>query len=254
MLLLNNDTIVHQQPFSTMIAYLKDHPDVAVVQGRMNLPLMGNVLDACGIMMSRCGILMERYVHKPSTSSIPSSYVLAAKGACLLFDRNVLNDVGGLFHDHFFNNHEETDFCHRVWLSGRKVAYVDTSAIDHLCNQTVRRIRRVEFEAQNISNQLFSYLTLFGLRGLLTVLPLFVLLQSLIALRFLLCGQTQYCHVIAGAICRLWRRGKLVAQVRRDIQASRRITDSELFKIIIPQNSLSYVWLWLRGRYEEFWR
>lgn len=253
-LLLNNDTIVHQQPFSTMIAYLKDHPDVAVVQGRMNLPLMGNVLDACGIMMSRCGILMERYAHMSSTLSVQGRYVLAAKGACLLFDRTVLDDVRVLFHNHFFNNYEDADFCHRVWLGGHKVVYLDTPAIDHLCNQSVRKIRRIDFEAQTLSNQLFSYLTLFGKRGLIMVLPLFVMFHLAIALRFLLVGQSQNCRIVLRAICRLWGRRHCLSYTRHMVQSNRKISDSELFEKVMPKHSLRYGWLWVRGRHEEFWR
>ena len=252
-LLLNNDTVVHEQPFTKLIRHLKGHPEIAVVQGRMNMPLAGNVLDACGIMMSKCGVLMDRYSHKRESTVVPESYVYAAKGACLLFDRTVLDDLKILFYDHFFNNHEETDFCHRVWLSGRRVAYVETPAIDHLCNQSVCRIQRVECEAQSLSNHLFSYLTLFGMRGLLTIFPVFCVLQILIALRFLFVGKTLYAHVVVSAVHRLWQRRGIIRKVRHEVQSSRRISDSQLFKMIVPPRSLQYGWLWLRGRQDEFW-
>lgn len=39
-LLLNNDTVVHEDSFSPLIDFLERHPKVGIVQGTMNVPAL----------------------------------------------------------------------------------------------------------------------------------------------------------------------------------------------------------------------
>ncbi|MCL2104448.1 MAG: glycosyltransferase family 2 protein, partial [Kiritimatiellaeota bacterium] len=189
-LLLNNDTVIHEEPFTHLMRYMDEHPGVAVVQGRMTLPALGGVLDDCGAYLTRFGVQLHNYLRQPDGDDLVPAAVFSAKGACLLFRREVIAKVGGfLFHGHFGSYYEETDFCHRVWLAGHEVHFVPSPPISHLCGATASTFDGNVIWRRYSRNTLFLFLTLLGTRGLVTLLPGLIALLMAQALRNLLSGR-----------------------------------------------------------------
>jgi len=54
-LLLNNDTLIHEEPFTQMMRYMDEHPSVGAIQGKLQIPQVNNLLDGCGNMLSGMG-------------------------------------------------------------------------------------------------------------------------------------------------------------------------------------------------------
>ena len=174
-LLLNNDTVVHGDSFSTLIEFLKSHERVGIVQGTMNIPDIGNGLDDCGVIMTPFGI--QRHLHRgePTASTkLSARKVFAAKGAMMMFKRAVLDDLGFLFYDHFWSYYEETDFCHRARNAGWETWFVPTLPIDHLCGVTSSRFDAKMVWRRYFRNILYSFWRNFGLFGKFFTLPCFV--------------------------------------------------------------------------------
>ena len=171
-LLLNNDTIIHTDSFSPLIDFLEAHPKVGIVQGTMNVPGLG--LDDCGVDMTIFGIQKHLHRGKPSdTTDLKPSRVFAAKGAMLLFRRDVLSDTGFLFYDHFKSYYEETDFCHRARKAGWETWFVPTPPIDHFGGRTTARFSGDDIWAQYIRNILYSFHRNFGFWGHVFTIPCF---------------------------------------------------------------------------------
>jgi GT2 family glycosyltransferase len=137
-LLLNNDTVVVPGFLQPLCDYLDKSPQVAVVQGKMILPRFDGCLDVCGSFLTPFGLPYHYGFYKPDGPTYCRNYpVFSAKGACLMFRRDIIPKVGGfLFDDDFFCYYEESDFCHRVWLSGNEVHFVDTPPIKHYMGAT----------------------------------------------------------------------------------------------------------------------
>ena len=242
-LLLNNDTVVRAEPFTQLMEYLEKHPRVAVVQGKMVLPHRGNVLDTCGFLLTSLGAPYERLGWRSAqTCETPTATVYAAKGALMLIRRDVISAVGGLFYDHFFSFHEEIDFCHRVWLGGWEVAFVDTPAVDHYCGSSASRLRRTDVAARNIANRLFSYLTTFGGYGLSTVFAKHCCCHVALFVRALLCFRKEGVATYVNVVRNLWGRRGLILPTRRKVQAMRKVSDRELFKRIMVRPPWSWYW------------
>jgi GT2 family glycosyltransferase len=131
--LLNNDMVAHPRFLEPLCDYLQHHSEVGVVQGKMVLPRFGGVLDVCGSFLTSWGLPYHYGCFKPDSELYQRSFpVLCGKGACLLFPRKLINQIGGfLFEESFFCYYEETDFCHRVWLSGSEVHFVSGPANQH---------------------------------------------------------------------------------------------------------------------------
>lgn len=246
-LLLNNDTIIHEEPFSHLITYLEEHEKVAVVQGKMRLAKQGEILDSCGAKLTPIGELAFLFNRAPVAMQTPSRPVFAAKGACLLFKREIIEKTGGfLFYDHFRSYYEDVDFSHRVWLAGYEVHFVDTPPIDHLMGATAAKMNKTEILAQCLANENFSLSVTLGFFGRIVVgIPrnFFYLLWS-IGLTIKRSNDVLAVFKLAKAINR--ERTSEIRKTRQKIQKYRRISDFRIFAKTCILPSLKYYFYVMR--------
>lgn len=173
-LLLNNDTVFQADSLAPLVAFLAAHPKVGIVQGTLNVPALGDGLDDCGMVMTPFGI--QRHLHRgepKATTVLSPRRVTAAKGAFMLFRRQVVVDTGFLFYDHFGSYFEETDFCRRAANAGWETWFVPTPPVDHLCGATSTRFDRAAIWTQYFRNILYSFARNWGWWGRLVMLPAF---------------------------------------------------------------------------------
>jgi GT2 family glycosyltransferase len=173
-LLLNNDTVIYEDSFSPLVEFLNSNKKVGIVQGTMNIPSLNNGLDDCGVLMTPFGIQRHLNRGKPTkTTKLIPRKVFAAKGAMMMFKREVLNDLGFLFYDHFISYYEETDFCHRAYNAGWETWFVPTPPIDHICGATSCKFDTKIIWRQYIRNIIFSFCKNFSFFSLILRLPCF---------------------------------------------------------------------------------
>ena len=186
-LLLNNDTVVHDDSFSPLLEFLKKSPRVGIVQGTLNIPSLNNGL--CGMVMMPWGI--QKHLHRgepTTTTSLVPRRVTAAKGAMLLFRREVVEQTGFLFYDHFKSYFEETDFCRRASNCGWETWFVPTPPVDHVCGATSGRFSTDEIWAQYFRNIIYSFSRNWGLYGKVMLLPAFCCAALIRSPRNLFCA------------------------------------------------------------------
>lgn len=231
-LLLNNDTVVHtRETFERLSSFLDEHPLAGVVQGKLILARQEGLLDECGSKMSAIGELADSHFREPAATVVPTHQVFHAKGACMMFRREVLEALGGvLFHGHFRSYGEDVDFCHRAWLAGYEVWYVDTPPVSHLCGATSSKLPKVETEAAIIANRVFSYLVNFGWYGKLRVL---IPLIAVYLFRFTgtsLLGNFRNAKIYIEAMKSVWRRRGEISAARKIVKSFRRLGDREFLR------------------------
>ena len=170
-LLLNNDTVVHDDSFSPLAQFLDEHRKVGIVQGTMIIPGFG--FDDCGVQMTPFGI--QRHLHRGESDCgrLHPRRVTAAKGAMMMIRRKAVDDCGFLFYDHFKSYFEETDFCRRATNHGWEVWFVPTPPIDHLCGATSSKFARDDVWRQYFRNILYSFARNWGFWGRFVMLPSF---------------------------------------------------------------------------------
>lgn len=243
-LLLNDDTIIDEEPFSDLIKYLQDHSEVGVVQGTMLLPNCENTLDSCGSFLTPFGIQKHRYFLKPLENleeQLQSLPVFSVKGALMLFKKEILEKLNGvLFYDEFKSYYEESDFCHRVWLAGYEVHFVGTKPIKHLMGQTSRKFAQSEIWSQYIANILFSFDTLLDNYGRWYILPRFYLINMANFLRSILCFKWGMVSAYFKVFPKYKKTASLRKEVRKQIQSTRVISDRELFIRVVVKPPLKF--------------
>lgn len=147
-LVLNNDTWVHEGALDQMIGFLDVHADVGIVGPR--------VLSGDGSLQQQC----RRRIPSPTAALLyftgvarmfpknrrvagylmtaadenSTTEVDAVSGACLMVRRAVLDRIHG-FDEEYFLYGEDMDFCWRTKLAGWKVVYHPTAVITHFGGQ-----------------------------------------------------------------------------------------------------------------------
>jgi len=242
-LLLNNDTVVTPGFLEPLVRHLERHPEVGIVQSKMRMSRQGGVLDVCGSFLTAFGFLYHVGYWKPDGPRYArSSPVFSAKGACMMFRRELVERAGGvLFEESFFCYYEETDFCHRAWLTGAETHFVPDSVIDHLHGATGGVPNRAGFVLRHyLRNQLFSLLGNLSGTGLARVLPLYAVVfsASLLAALVTLRRSLLAAHVHALQHC--WRQRRAIRERRQLVKRIRVLSDRELFARVMRTPGLDY--------------
>ena len=254
-LLLNSDTVVTSDFLQPLVDYLRKFPQVGVVQGKMILSRHGDVLDVCGSFLTIFGFLYHYGYWKKDTAKYDRSYpVFTGKGACLLFRRELVSIVGGyLFDADFFCYYEETDFCHRVWLSGYEVHFVHTSTICHLQGITAERTQAQGFVLQQfLANQTFGLLANLSAISLWLMMPGYFLIFFTSMAIAALTGKTTVFKAHQHALAHSLRNLRKIRQQRRLVQRIRKITDLELFQKVMKTPRLEYFIKTFQGKLSEY--
>lgn len=143
-LLLNNDTIVHEGALKKMVECLDVRPDVGVL-GPLLMNASGSVQSAGmrfpNIVRSPWGFFKAKGIWRAEVKAPSTSEPLpvdAVVGACMMIRRNTLEQVG-LLDEGFFFYAEEADWCYRARRAGWKSAVLPTARVTHLGGQTAGR-------------------------------------------------------------------------------------------------------------------
>ena len=242
-LLLNNDTVMDKEPFTELVAFMDAHPKASIIQGTVlfhnDNPDTNGKMDGAGTYLTKVGLCKVRgWIGSPESpeakTAAPAFYV---NGAFFFIRRSHLARVGNvLFYDHFSTYYEEADLCHRTWLTGGEVWYTPTNPIGHVHSATFSKLfTRESVMRQFYRNMWFSFLTCFGPRGLFTIVPIFFTLC---------CGQIFVslcrgnlmplkCHLWAAK--HVWQSHHDIRIARHQVQAERKLTDTQLFaRVTIP--------------------
>lgn len=240
LVLLNNDTQLVSDSFSSLVEFLDAHPEAAAAQGKI---LLGNgkTLDGCGGFFSPLGILAFRGAFIPDSPEFDRpERVFALSGAFFAIRRSVLPSCDGLFRDHFKSYYEEIDLCHRLALAGYDCWYVPTPAILHKHSATSNKFARGEILTQYYRNIWFSFLTCFNAWNRLRFGTTLALLCASHALAGLGRGNATPFKAHAKALRMLCADRPLVRQTRRTLAALRKRTDREILACAVRSQPWSY--------------
>ncbi|MBI2031244.1 MAG: glycosyltransferase family 2 protein [Candidatus Levybacteria bacterium] len=187
-LLLNNDTIVKPNFLTVLVEKIRSDRLIGVVQPKI-IFLDNKRLQSGGAFFTTPGFLYYfGYGQDPEKKIYNKSMpIFSGNGACLLIRREAIKKVS-LFDKDFFAYYEETDFCHRVWLSGYKVVYEPASVIYHKGGQTSQKMAESFIFFHSFKNRLASSIKNFELptlaRIVLSLVVIYLFLAIIYSIKF----------------------------------------------------------------------
>ena len=187
-LLLSTDVTVEPNFLEELVRAFDEIPRLGCVQPKMVFMYDKSKLDCCGSYFTRTGFLKHVGVQ---ASEVSPEYnrqfpVLSIKGACMMFQKDILQKTGGLFDADFWNYFEETDFCFRVWLAGYECWYYPRAVVYHAMGGSTGFIGTPLIQYHSFKNRITTYLKSLSVKTLLIVLPAHFFLTQVISLFFLL--------------------------------------------------------------------
>jgi len=233
---------------------MDEHPKAGIIQGTLIIkngqPGVDGTLNGCGALLTPLGVTTTPGWLKPVDDPISKEphRCFAAYGAMFMIRRSVVEATGRLFYDFFHTYYEEVDFCHRAWLAGWEVWYVPTPVVEHQHGATMSKFyAREDVLRKFYRNMRFSFKVNFGWRGRLLIKPVFELCCLAQSCIHLLKGRGMFTRAHHWAHREIGRLGAEIKSARQSVQGYRKMTDAELFKIIMHHYTLKELWQLVKG-------
>lgn len=241
-LLLSADTIVEKNLLDELIKGIYSQENIGAVMPKLVMYPQKNRIDSIGEYFLPCGILY--HFGRDKDQSRPEynkpAEIFSGKGACLLFKRDVLKKIG-LFDKDYFAYFEETDLCHRVWLSGSKVIYWPGTSVEHIGGGASGRMVPGFILFHSNKNILCTYLKNLSFKYLIKVLPLTLILYQIAFLAYLFTGKFEIAWTFQKAI--IWNIQNINStfKKRKFVQNKiRKVPDDYFFPAVTRNVKLSY--------------
>jgi GT2 family glycosyltransferase len=175
-LILNPDTIIHDNALEKLVAFADRHTEAGAFGCRVlnrdgsyqgpARPFPSIFRDWIAALYLRpLAYLSDRFISDTYTGwKGDSERVIEWQSGCaVMFRSEVLKNLNG-FDGQFFYHFEEVDLCRRVWNAGYSICYTPEAVITHLGGHSVNRFP-VRFELEKYRNRYRYYYKHFGRRG-----------------------------------------------------------------------------------------
>jgi len=175
-LILNPDTIIHENSLDRWISFAEQHPKAGGFGLRVLNPDGSYQVSARPFMSIRgewIAALYARPLGLVSDAFRSDTYVGWhgdsereidwQSGCCVMFRADILKSIGG-FDEQFFYQCEEVDLCLRVRQAGYQILFTPSATITHLGGQSVRKFP-IRFEIEKLRNRYRYFYKHFGAAG-----------------------------------------------------------------------------------------
>lgn len=238
-LLLSMDTIVTKNFLSELVKSLYAKKDIGAVQPKLLIyPI--KTIDSVGALFLLNGDLY--HFGREKDPKLPKynkpMEVYSAKGACILLRKNVLKKTG-LFDKDYFAYFEETDLCHRVWLSGFRIVYNPNATVYHKGGGASSKMVKSYILFHSYKNRINTYLKNLSVKYLWIVLPQTLAIYQLSFLFYILQGRFDYALAVErGIVWNLTHIGEIMKK-RKYVQENIRKISDDAF---LPRLTRSVGW------------
>ena len=170
----------------------------------------------------------------------------------MMFRADVLKQVemeNSILDPTYFAYFEETDLCHRIWLTGKRIVYAPKSVIYHKMGGTSTGMNNAFIQYHSFKNRIRTYLKNLEWTSLLKLLPVHLLMCEFFSLASLLTGKFALSWAIQRAL--VWNivNYKDTFRARRHIQFHlRTVPDQGYFPFIKRSPGIAYYVALSKGR------
>lgn len=242
---LDNDTIVHPEWANEAIKAFQENSKIGIIQCKLLLAKEREKIDYVGEYLGQNGFLVQKASagERDIGQYNKRIKILAAKSAGMFIRKKTFDTIGGFDEDYFIYV-EETDLGWRCWLAGYINILIPTSIVYHEFGTSSLILREEDNERNTKYHGAKNYiLTLFknlGVANLLNILPKHIILWLGMSWYSLFLGNYKaFLWIHKGILWNLINLKKNLIK-RKAIQSRRKMTDQELFKIIMKNKPFLY--------------
>lgn len=243
LLFLNNDTIVTPNFLDKLVEDLENDKTIGAVQPQIRSLINKKLLDSVVSYLTTTGFMYHFGYMKPwdGKKYQGKMYGYSIKGACFLMSRKDYIDLKGLDED-FVCYVEESDLCHRIWLSGKKVLYEPTSVIYHWGGGDMQVMTKDEVTIfRSYRNRFVSFLKNLSIIELIKTLPLLFIFCEGYVIMTILHGKYKLALGAQFGILSVFVSLPSIFKKRKYIQKYiRKVSDKEINKFVYKNPRLSY--------------
>jgi len=242
-MLLNNDTKVTPGLLDSIVELMERDSSIGVIQPEMRNMVNPDRHDAVASYYTWTGFLYHYGYMQPiwKTQYQKSLYAYSIKGSGMIMRTKEYLELGGLDED-FVCYVEESDLCHRFWLSGKKVLYHPKGLMYHYGGGDMSIMEKGEDTVfRSFRNRYVSYIKNLSFFELLKVLPIHTLFAQGYVLTFLFKGKFK--EALAANWGIFWWIFHLpsILKKRKYVQSKiRKVSDADIFKYFKRDPSFSY--------------
>ena len=208
-----------------------------------------HLIDSIGAFLLTSGFLYHFGREKDSKDpryNMPTE-VYSGKGACLLFRKSVLQKTG-LFDKDYFAYFEETDLCHRIWLTGFGVLYWPYTFVYHKEGSTSKKMVRSFIYFHSFKNRITTYIKNLSIKYLVLILPKLIVIYQCAFLRYLIKSDFGNAWAVQKSIIWNVNNIKKTLEKRWYVQNKiRSVPDDDFLPKITKSVRLSYYYYLFRG-------
>lgn len=253
LLLLNNDTKLTRNFLKGLVLAMKDK-SVGACQPKILLMSDNKRVDCIGSFLTNTGFLYHFGFHKIDNPLYNRTLnIFSPRGACMLIRRKLFEDLGG-FDEDFFAYFEETDLCWRIWLVGKKVAYLPQYVVYHQRGGTSSHMDNSFIQYHSFKNRICTLIKNLSFSKLFYIMPVHLVFCIVAIFAYLILGKVKNSIAILQALWWNVVNLKSILVKRKAIQDKRKISDDNLWPVIakkIPMKYFLYLFLGLEKYQDE---
>jgi len=231
-LVLNNDTKVTPEFLKIMVEDMEKDEKIGCLGPKILCLYNKTTLDVAGSFFTDTGFLYHYgYLQDASLPMYNKKReFFCVKGACLLLRKSLVDKIGA-FDEDYFNFFEETDLCHRIWLSGYKVIYEPKAIIYHYGAGTAsKEISEAGRIFWALKNRIDSYLKNLELINVLKIFLVLSFIYGCLFWIYFLTGKFENDKAIFKAVFANIKNLPKIFEKRALVQRLRKVSDKEIFQ------------------------
>lgn len=242
-LLLNNDTQVTPGFLEPLVEKMEKDKTLGAIQPQIRSMKNKDLIDSIGSFFTFTGFLYHYGYFQPAKFKKYQKElsVYSVKGACFLMKREDYLDLGGI-DESFVTYVEESDLCHRILLSGKKIIYLPESLIYHFGGGDMSIMTKSEIVIfRSFRNRFVSYIKNLSLEKLILVLPIHFLLCELLIVMSIVRGKfKQAIASQVGVVGWIPNIDDILKQRKYIQNRIRKVSDEEIFSSVEHNPNFSY--------------
>jgi len=242
-LFLNNDTQVTQNFLEPLVNKIESDKSIGAVQPQIRHMVNRNLIDSIGSFFTFTGFLYHYGYFQPHKNKKYQKELSAysVKGACFLMRKKDYIDLGGI-DESFVTYVEESDLCHRILLSGKRIIYVPQSVVYHFGGGDMYIMTKSEVIIfRSFRNRFVSYLKNLSIKKMILVLPIHLFLCELLIVMSIFRGKFKQAIASQIGVIGWIPNFPSILKERRYIQSHiRKISDDKLFASVEHNPEFGY--------------